>query len=64
MVNKMEKKRTEKLNEIYNPVKSALRDSFTKKNVYGEDFENHYAVLRATANKAFDRILLISDDDQ
>ena len=63
-VNKMEKKRTEKLNEIYNPVKSALRDSFTKKNVYGEDFENHYAVLRATANKAFDRILLISDDDQ
>ena len=63
-VNRMEKKRAEKLNEINGPVKSALRDSFTKKDVYGADFEKHYAVLRATANKAFDRILLISDDDQ
>lgn len=63
-VNRMERKRAEKLNEINGPVKDALRDSFTKKDVYGADFEKHYAVLRATANKAFDRILLISDDDQ
>lgn len=63
-VNKMEKKRTEKLNEINGPVRSALRDSLTKQDVYGKDFEKHFAVLQVTANKAFDRILLISDDDQ
>lgn len=63
-VNNMERKRTEKLNEINGPVRSALRDSLTKQDVYGKDFEKHFAVLRATANKAFDRILLISDDDQ
>ena len=63
-VNRMEKQRTEKLNAINGPVRSALRDSLTKKDVYGADFEKHFAVLRVTANKAFDRILLISDDDQ
>ena len=63
-VRKMKENKNKKMKEIKEPLHQALREAFTKPDVYGKDFENHYMVLMETAEMAFNKILLKTEDDQ
>lgn len=63
-VKKMEKDKEAKKVEIIEKIREPLREAFTKPENYGENFEKHYKILMATAEKAFDQILLKAEDDR
>lgn len=63
-VRKMRENKSEKMKEIKEPLKESLRETFTKPDIYGEDFKKHYMVLMETAEIAFNRILLKAEDDR
>ncbi len=61
---KMEKDKEEKIAEIREKIREPLRETFTKPDVYGDNFEKYYRMLEAIAEKAFDQILLKVEDDR
>ncbi len=61
-VRKMKKEKQSKLGEIKEPLKTALYEAFTRSDAYGPDFEKYYKLLTEITNKAFDRILLETED--
>lgn len=61
---KMEKDKEEKIAEIREKIREPLRETFTKPEVYGDNFEKYYRMLEAIAEKAFDQILLKVEDDR
>ena len=62
-VRKMEEDREEIMWAIKEPFIQTLREAFTKPDVYGKDFEKHYMVLMETAEMAFNKIMLRTEDD-
>lgn len=62
-IKKLKKKRSEKLSEISGPVRDEIRKAFTAQNAYGTDFSKYQSNLRETANRAFNRILLKTEND-
>lgn len=61
-VKKMKNERGSKLDEIRKPLKEALYEAFTSPDAYGPDFEKYYKFLTELTNKAFDIILLKTED--
>lgn len=63
-IKKMKNEKSTKIREIEDPLRKAIRDAFTKDSAYGGDFVKYYMVLEESANKAIDRILLITEDNE
>lgn len=63
-VKKMKSNKVTELGQIKQAIYDEIEKTFTAESVYGKDFHKHYTVLKETTNRAFDRILLIAEDNE
>lgn len=59
----MRQNRQHKIYEIKSPIEQALYDTFTKPEIYDKEFHKHDFALREMTEKAFDKILLKTDEE-